>query len=538
MNTLPINVYNDNNYRYSFKGNVFKPSSVINAEKIEKQLDKISKADGDTKKLFAGLSALAGAVIAEFALFAKEHPEVKEFADNLTEELDIQDLDEIKNLFNKYIINEEAEKEDVKTEEEQEEHIDYSVLFEEKPERNKYLAITSKYFPNLSEKYENMLIKSLKEPENDDNKFTLDALENIFAVLSSDDGLKYRKRYFDALNEDYIDYLDGVCKNFISTIKNGDTPMQYLVMLANGSITPEDINKWSKADSLPLKQFMMIRSLPEKVILNIAKLEEQNPDIKLKAFKNMVSELYRDKDFAFKLDFKEGTSIKDKLIAVKLVHEAIYGPIYLKANRAAHQKFLQSDIQAEMVDNILKDRSMDAVYNLVKYINPSALKGIGVKPQDVRFLDKNDKIYQKIKKICTDEVMHMNFESPEVKALCDVLNDDTIFGDIITTRHGKLRFLTRIVMKDDVTKEYLLNKTKQKMETFKREVDSRLEFCNIFCYFHSLGQAPQFYLKDSRLGNYLKVTLNSEGSIHTIYEDVKKEIRDRELAAENTETKE
>ena len=527
MQILPItNINNKNHNSIYFKSKYPKIDSLLRPERIEEQLNKLSNFNDESKKLLTGLTAVAGSLLAEFAILTETNQEVKNVVNSVLKELEIENVDEIKEKFLNFIKPAKPEENTIS----KEEQIDYSPLFEEKPERNTYLAITSKYFPNLNEKYENMLIKSIKEPENDSNMFNLDTLESIFAVLTNDEGLKYRKRYFEALDKDYIDCLNGICTNYISTIKNGATPMQYLVLLSNGAISPEEINKWAKADSLSLEQFMKISILDEKAISAIAKIEEQNKNFKIKYFKPLESERNA-KNYAFKLEFNNDVSLREKLTIIKQVHEAIYGPIYLKADAKLDKDFMQQDIQTEMVDNILKDRYIDAVYNFVRYINPPALEELNVKPDEVRFLDKNDERYQKLKQICTDEIMHMDFDSNRIKSLCNILNNKDVFGDIITTRHGKLRFLTRIVLKEPVSRKKLAQKTEEKMEILKNELSSKLELCNIFCYLHSMGMAPQFYLKDSELGNYLKVTLNSEGSIHTLYEDIKKEIRDRELAA-------
>lgn len=63
------------------------------------------------------------------------------------------------------------------------------------------------------------------------------------------------------------------------------------------------------------------------------------------------------------------------------------------------------------------------------------------------------------------------------------------------------------------------------LDALDREADK----CNYFCYVHTKGFAPQFYLREKELGNYIKITLNEEGTIHTIYEDVKKELLDENI---------
>ena len=79
---------------------------------------------------------------------------------------------------------------------------------------------------------------------------------------------KYKKTYFEALDKDSINCLDEVFVNYESTIKNGDTPMHYLVLLNNGTITTDEIKKWTEAKHLGCDEFMLTRFMDKEVLLN------------------------------------------------------------------------------------------------------------------------------------------------------------------------------------------------------------------------------------------------------------------------------
>ena len=83
-------------------------------------------------------------------------------------------------------------------------------------------------------------------------------------------------------------------------------------------------------------------------------------------------------------------------------------------------------------------------------------------------------------------------------------------------------------MKDNPYPTNLKDETYKKLGILYDELRTNLPNCNYFCYMHSKGTAPQFYLKGNKLGNFVKITLNKEGSIHTIYEDFQKELKIKE----------
>lgn len=454
--------------------------------------------------IIAGLSVLAVSILFKFLQ--------KKSADKNVKKVDInKDTDKLKvEKLKTADANEDIVKADM----------DFSKLLADKPERNKFIAITS-FFPKLHEKYQVILADSLNKPE-DNNKFVLNFLENTFTMLSSDDGLRYRKAYFEAL-DNYSDCLEDVAKNMSSAISNGESPMHYMVLLRNGKISKEEIQQWARYNNLSCDEYMLLRNYNETIIHNINSLKQINNNFKITHFETMPNTKYMT-NYVFKLDFPEGMSLEERLKTITDVHRAIYGEIYVKGTKDREKKFLKSDIQTELLDSIVKDSQMDAVYNFVKFINPEALKDINLTSDEVKSIDNEGDLYKQIQSICTKEVVNLNFDTPKMQEMIELMGNNDIFGEIFSTRHSRIRFITRFVLKDNPNAD-LVKVCQEKIDILKEEMDATLNKCNYFCYSNKIGTAPQFYLR-STLGTYVKLTLNNKGTIHTIFEDFKK-IKDK-----------
>lgn len=512
MYILPIsNINSRQNTTFQSKYKHFDDS--FNLKNLDKQLNKLSK-DKDAKKMFTSLSLLAGTLLAEFSLFASKNAEIKDVTQRAIQELGFDKNNELLNKYGDILSITQKNNQD-NTEQKE---LDYKKLFEENPNRNKFLAITS-YFPKLDAKYQEMLTKSLTEPDDTTNNMTLHTIESIFNLLSNDDGLKYRKSYFTALDENSYS-LNDIAINFMSTILGGDSPMYYLVLLNNGKLSKEDITKWAKYDKLKCDEFMMLKSYDENIIKNINSLKEKNNNFEITGFEESQNAKYINTYF-YKLSFPDYASIEDRFKVVTDIHKAIYGDIYVKGTKDREHKFLKADIQTELLDSIVKDSQIDAVYNFVKYINPNVLKNIKLKSDEVKYLDKDSYLYKQIQNICMKALVNIDFESPKMKEMTDLMSNDDIFGNLITTRHARMRFITRFVLKDNFDAN-ITEECKTKMGILTEELNQELDKCNYYCFSNNAGTAPQFYIKNSQLGNYIKITLNDKGTIHTIYEDFKK----------------
>ncbi len=501
MQVKSINNRYDGKHVINFQSKNANFSKYFNNKKLEESLNKINQKQ-DTQNLFRGITAIAGALAAEFVLFAEENKEVKEYA---------------KKALDFFGINSDGTVSGVK-EQDREQKVDISKLIDEKPERKTYLKITS-YFPNLDSKYKQKLEEIVSNPENETDKLYVETLESLFNYMADSERLISMRKYIASLDE-HAENLDGVMTNMLSTIKNGNSFMYYLVLLHNGKLTPDNIKLWARNDALSCDEFMLLKNFDEKIVSNINALKQKNNNFKITSFEKMEKSRY-DKNYAFKLSFPENMPIQDKLKTAADVHKAIYGEIYVKGKNGLDMKFLGKDIQTEMIDGVLKDNQIDSVYNFVKYISPEALKNIKLNSDEVKYLEKGDELYKQIANVCMKKLVNIDFNSPKVKEFVELIGNDDIFGSVLPSRHARIRFVTRFVLKNN-PKAKLTEECKDKIKILQKEIDNELDKCNYFCYCNGNGTAPQFYLKGSKLGNYIKVTLNDTGAIHTIYEDFRK----------------
>ena len=519
----PVRNFSQNRYETHFKA---KPP-IIDPSLFEEQLKTISK-NKETRELFTGLTAIAGAVIAEITLFAEQNKEAKNFLNNIVSELGLNELTEKYNLSKKAPDKNKAKKESTLETTPSLPIFDKQSFIEERPERELYFKITS-FFPNLDSKYKQLLSVSSAEPENKKNERTLNILENILRVASeNNDKLTIMKSYIKTLDE-YSDCLDDIATNISSTLLNGNSVMYYLVLLNNGKLSKDSIKTWAEAENLSCDEFMMIKQLDKESILKINEIKKNYPSLTITDFGDMLNK-YDKKTYAFRVGFPETTPAHTKLKAISAIHEAVYGEINLKENTEdSNNDFLEKDVQTEMVDNLLKDRRMESIYNFARFIDPKAFKNIKLSSTDVKFLQKEDNNYQLVKDICSKIIFKLDFENPRFKEFCNVINNKEIFGEVLTTRHSRIRFVSRFVLKNNhYPQKGLEQDCREKAKILKDALETNIDKANCFCYINSKGSSPQFYLKAPELGKYIKVTLNNNGTIHTIYEDAKKEIKDIE----------
>ncbi len=509
MNVSPVdNIYYN---KTSFKAKIPNLDIFFNSKNIQAQLKQIESSGDDTKKLFAGLSALATSAIAGLVLMAENNKDVKTLADNALKEFGLNNTDELIKTVTRFTKEFEIPDE-----------LDYTQLFNENPDRNTYLAITSKYFPNLNEKYEAMLVKSLKEPDNERNIQVLGTLETIFSVLTKDkDSLKYKKNYFSVLDGKYNSCIEEVCDNFNSTVLGGNTPMEYLTMLNNERFTKEEIINWANAGNISLKEFLLVRDLNGESLTNISNLKSKNNNFEITKFILTENKVLTQKKYIFQMKFKEGTDLKDKLSTISKFHEAIYGPIYLSGAKDFNDEYLLQDIVTEISEYILKDQRYESLYNFMKYAAPELVSKFQYTSQEIQLLPKEHPAIKELKKISNDYILNLDFSSKKMNDLCNLISDDAMFEGLLQSRHARLRFLTRIVLKDNPDSD-IYEACKEKMKDLKDALDTGLDKYYYFCFINTRGLAPRFFLNNTKIGNFVKVTLNRNGCIHTIFEDAKK----------------
>lgn len=92
---------------------------------------------------------------------------------------------------------------------------------------------------------------------------------------------------------------------------------------------------------------------------------------------------------------------------------------------------------------------------------------------------------------------------------------------MLQSRHSRLRFITRFVIKDNPNPD-IKETCKEKNGRVKKCIRYRFRKVFIFCFLNARGFAPQFYINNTNIGNFVKVTLNKKGCIHTIFEDARK----------------
>lgn len=523
----PVRNYNQNRYETRFCAKPSDLSKIIDPSILEEQLKTINK-NKEARELFTGLTAIAGAVIAEITLFAEQNKKAKEFLNNMVSELGLNELIKKGNINIKVPVENEPEEKSTLEPESPLPVFNMNAFIKDNPERELYLKVTS-FFPNLDSKYKQLLNTSLTEPDNKKNEQTLNILEDIFSnTLENSDKLTIMKSYIQTLDE-HSDCLDDIATNISSTLLNGNSVMYYLVLLNNGKLSKEKIKTWAEANCLSCDEFMMMRELSKDSILKINEIKKNYPGLTITDFRDM-DEKFNKKTYVFRVGFTETMPMDTKLKAISKIHDAVYGEIALKENTEdSNGEFLGKDVQTEMVDNILKDRRMESIYNFARFIDPKAFRSINLSSTDVKFLQKEDKRYQLIKDLCSKIIFKLDFENPRFKEFCDAINNKEIFGEVLKTRHSRIRFVSRFVLKNNPEPaKGLEHDCREKAELLKDAIEANIDKCNYFCYINSKGASPQFYLKAPELGNYIKVTLNNNGTIHTIYEDAKKELKDIE----------
>ena len=165
---------------------------------------------------------------------------------------------------------------------------------------------------------------------------------------------------------------------------------------------------------------------------------------------------------------------------------------------------------------------LDSVYNLVKFLNPKSLEEFDLTSDEVKMLSENSKKYRKLREALGRGIVGINLNSDRANELLSVINDNSIPKEILSNGHATIRFISRFVLKNNFNPD-LKKDTTEKIETFKQELDKRFQgLVKVARYRHKKGFAPYFYLGENSLGEFVKITLNNAGEIHTLFESTQK----------------
>lgn len=384
----------------------------------------------------------------------------------------------------------------------------YEVLIQ-KPEIKANLE-SLKSFSLLSKKYQEVLNTYAADKKNKENKQAKEGIEKILSVLQGFPS-RFSKQYLELFETKYAESFDklGIIANNIP--QNQDI-QEFLSDLKEGGYSVEDINQKLQYPALTFKEIKIIEELPQKNKAAINEIKQKN---------NFKFELIKDEirhNYGFILHFAESNkNLSDKLKTISRFHEALYDNIYLhKDTGSKAQRVI--DIQDELQKLVKKDKNWDSVYNTVKYLVPEEFINFDYEQNKNDSKIMNKKLEDAIKKI--------DIHTLEAIELENIINDDEIFDGLMSNNHAKIRFISRFVLNRDVDADDLYTTANEAINQLKEDLIEKLNSgCYVFPYEMNESNAPSFYLAKSKLGDYIKITLNNQGEIHTIYEDSKKKSR-------------
>lgn len=390
-------------------------------------------------------------------------------------------------------------------------------LIKKNPKRVRYIEMLSEY-PKLSDKYYEMLENTSKEDNNEFAKNILNIFELIIDSYAKKESFEKNKHLFNSLEEQYSEDLENICINFYNNGKNGGSLHQYLNCLSDKTLSSKDLAEWRDFSNFNINDYWKIKDLPQKVKGTFHNLLEKGVINSFRIGKSTKDEA----NYFYNLDFKNNFPIKDKIKAIMAVHEALYGPISLQPDYRKTSNYNEEDIEVEVFARLRRDKDLDALYNLLKYLNPDSLKQYKYTSQQVKNMNRDSARYLQLRKDIAAAIVGVDFyKSPNAKSLLEAVNLKDQFSGIAESMHAILRIISRIVLKDksstDLKKdtETLIERLKQDIEkTFKGKV-------HCLRYTYSKGSAPCLFLEKTSLGNALKVTINKLGNIHTIFDDAR-----------------
>jgi hypothetical protein len=276
----------------------------------------------------------------------------------------------------------------------------------------------------------------------------------------------------------------------------------------------EIIDDWAKYPSFTSDELLMTKELNNKTRQNIHNLKKEG---------KYTFELLKDDErnnYKFILRFEKDIDLADKLKSISSFHEAIHGNIYIHKD-TGNRLSRQIELKEELINLLTKDKNLNSLYNIVKFLEPEKLNSEyeGDKYLTLQKLEEyNFPIKIKLETI----IKNLDETSSRYKEIEEIINDDYIFENIMSNNHAKLRFISRFVLNKEVQEGQLYDKTIDAVEYLKDDLESKInEKCCVFPYRFQESTAPCFYLAKSKLGDFIRVTLNNQGQIHTLFEDLK-----------------
>ena len=391
------------------------------------------------------------------------------------------------------------------------------LFIEQNTERAKYIKELNKY-PNLAAKYDTIIQKAATNPKDETCTQIIDGTEKILKYIC---GLpsRYKKSYFEVLNNKYSSDLNqiGIIANNLNA---GNSVQEFLAELSQNNVTAQILEQWVQYPGFSIEELCMIEELSEDKKTQIHELKKDG-DFKFDIIKDEEHNNYK-----YILHFTNKIPLSKKLKTISHFHEALYGNIYIHKDTGS--KILREiSLKQELLCLINKDKNLDSVYNILKFIAPDMLENCQ-NLKDNYSSEKNSDLTSSILRTKLEKIIsNLNINNnTRMQDLEDLINDDQAFGDIIENSHAKLRFVSRFVLNKDISNKDLYEECSKALNKLERDMEFKLnEGCIIFPYINGDDTAPSFYLNKSKLGNFIKVTLNNNGQIHTIFEDEYKKNR-------------
>ena len=384
--------------------------------------------------------------------------------------------------------------------------------FSENAERAETLDKIKQY-KNLESGYIQLVESSLKKNADDSTKEALAGIEAIFKQVMNLPP-RFRKQYLECLDNQYASNIAELGLIF-NNIPKGKSVQEYLAEFREKSYSSEFIGNWAKFPAFTSSELEMTNSLPEenKILIHELKKEE-----------NFSFEIYKDEEWnnhKFVLRFPKKMDLSKKLKYIARFHEAINGNIYIHKD-TGNRLQRKINLKEELKTLLLKDKNLDSLYNILRYIEPDLLKDMKYSNTKFLPLEELEELNYPVKQKFESIIKNMDEENPRVKELSEVINDDILFEKIMSNNHAKLRFISRFVLNKEVNEGELYDKCLDAYECLKEDLEQKIDDkCCVFPYKFPESTAPCFYLAKSKLGDFIRITLNNHGQIHTIFEDLK-----------------
>lgn len=434
----------------------------------------------------------------------------------------------------------------------------YKHFIDEKPERERFFIYLEDY-PELLKKYQNLIRKRILNECDRNVRDNLKGFEKILRRLP-----EYEEKYINAqgsekdrkinpadllnsLNTTYLDSFDDMCSMFykeqdLFERNRGRKIMHIMHAVAKKELNPNHIKEYLKYPNITYYEYNSIKSFRREDILQYANDIKENNVIdfrlvKSKKFENIPN---------FAIRFDSEISTNERLKVIVEVFEKLNGKVTLHTGKAnGDGTFCMSTLFDELHFRLRKDNIITPLYNFVKFISPETLKEYNytedelnnitrpeeedlekmkngtISPEDK---EKFEKFIEMTRKI--GSALAFIDDNEKCKEIIEVINDKEIFHDCIDNLHAILRFICRFVINEKYNPENgLKEECKIRAEALKSSLGlsttANSTVVQVYRYDKKRGIAPRFYLADEcKLGPDISVTLNNEGHIHTIFENL------------------